>query len=164
LDRAYRQLTVAAPEENIQQTVRVLEVFAEHLARLWERMRAVAKALQEVAEDQRRARNLMRRAGFTHPPNLVLVVKIEAGGRRRRADGVLRSGIRHGLAGLARDPSPAPGQASGHTKSGDRLLVQVDAEPGLAGDIEVSVARNEALPGDLIAERRFFLGHELENE
>jgi AraC-like DNA-binding protein/ligand-binding sensor protein len=98
LEKAYWQLPVTT-DEDLQQTVRLLEVFAEYLARLWERLRDVVQVqrqrlrqaelektelaqllLQGDVADVRRAGELMRKAGFEQPPNRVLVVRLESDG------------------------------------------------------------------------------------
>src|SRR6266498_2783487 len=46
----------------------------------------------------------------------------------------------------------------------DGRLIKVDAEPGRAGDVQHSVLRDDALPGQAVAQGGLFFGHELENE
>jgi AraC-like DNA-binding protein len=95
LGEAYWQTPVAEPED-IERTMRVLEVFAEHLATNWKRLsNAVKDEQRKSAEmqlcrkefahmvfdgtggDPAMLRELMTRTGFDRYPNRVLVVRLE---------------------------------------------------------------------------------------
>ena len=95
LGQAYMDVPVVS-EEEIQNTVRILEVFAEFLARFWtrvgetvrgerRRVRTSQLAAKEFAylllepsvEDRARLCQLMRELGFVEPPNRVIVAELE---------------------------------------------------------------------------------------
>jgi AraC-like DNA-binding protein/ligand-binding sensor protein len=95
LENAYREVPVVS-EEDIQNTVRILEMFAEFLARLWSRLGDTVKAergklrarqlaakefaymiLQPETQDRGRLLQLMKQLGFVQPPNRVMVIKLQ---------------------------------------------------------------------------------------
>jgi AraC-like DNA-binding protein/ligand-binding sensor protein len=95
LERAYWEVPVVS-EKDIENTVRILELFAEYLARFWKRLRDTVQAerrklrasqlaakefaymiLQPEAEDRGRLCQLMKQLGFVQPPNRVLVVELQ---------------------------------------------------------------------------------------
>ncbi len=96
LESAYHEVPVVL-DEDIRQTVGILEMFAEYLATAWKRLHEAVEAKQrrlqqsqldrkEMAHiildgdiaDRRRFRELTRTVGFTSYPNRVLVVKPQA--------------------------------------------------------------------------------------
>ena len=96
LEAAYRQVPVVS-QEDIANTVRLLEIFAEFLARFWKRLGDTVRAerrkirgsqlaakefayliLQPDADDRTRLCELMRELGFVQPPNRMLVVELPA--------------------------------------------------------------------------------------
>jgi AraC-like DNA-binding protein/ligand-binding sensor protein len=95
LEKAYREVPVVS-EAEIQNTVRILELFADFLARLWSRLGDTVKAergklrarqlaakefaymvLQPEAQDRGRLLQLMKQLGFVQPPNRVMVIKLQ---------------------------------------------------------------------------------------
>ena len=93
LKKAYAEVPVVS-EKDIENTVHILELFAEYLARFWKRVGDTVKAerhrvrsgqlaakefafmiLQPEVEDRGRIGQLMKQLGFRHPPNRVLVAK-----------------------------------------------------------------------------------------
>ncbi|HLJ13840.1 MAG TPA: PocR ligand-binding domain-containing protein [Bryobacteraceae bacterium] len=95
LEKAYWQVPVVS-EADIENTVGILELFADFLARLWKRLGDTVKAergklrarqlaakefayliLQPELEDAGRLFLLMKQLGFVQPPNRVLVVKLQ---------------------------------------------------------------------------------------
>ncbi len=95
LEKAYWDVPVVA-ESDIENTVRILEMFADFLARLWSRLSEAVKAergklragqlaakefaymiLQPEVRDRTRLLQLMKQLGFIQPPNRVMVVKLE---------------------------------------------------------------------------------------
>ncbi len=96
LQHAYRQVPVVS-EEDIANTVHILEVFAQFLARFWNRLGDTVRAerrklrdtqlaakefayliLQPEAEDRTRLCELMKELGFVQPPNRIMVVELQA--------------------------------------------------------------------------------------
>ncbi|HVX66938.1 MAG TPA: PocR ligand-binding domain-containing protein [Bryobacteraceae bacterium] len=96
LEAAYKEVPVVS-DADIQQTVGILELFADYLATAWKRLRDAVEAQQrrlrdaqlqrkEMAHillegdisDRARLRELTRATGFTRYPNRVLVVKPDA--------------------------------------------------------------------------------------
>ena len=115
LERAYREVPVVS-EADIQNTVRILELFADFLARLWSRLGDTVKAergklrarqlaakefaymiLQPEAQDRGRLLHLMKQLGFVQPPNRVMVIKLpsedELGGPAGSFDVVFTSAL-----------------------------------------------------------------------
>jgi len=95
LKRAYYELPVVSREE-LAGATEVLEMFAEYLGRLWERLRNAVRVerqklrqidllrtefahlmLEGGEEDRARVRGMMKRLGFSRYPNRVLVVRLE---------------------------------------------------------------------------------------
>jgi AraC-like DNA-binding protein/ligand-binding sensor protein len=95
LEKAYWEVPVVS-EVDIQNTVRILELFADFLARLWSRLGDTVKAergklrarqlaakefaymiLQPEAQDPGRLLQLMKQLGFVQPPNRVMVIKLQ---------------------------------------------------------------------------------------
>ncbi len=95
LEKAYWEVPVVS-EKDIENTVHILELFAEYLARFWTRLGDTVKAerrkmragllaakefaymiLQPEVEDRARICQLMKQLGFLQPPNRVLVVQFE---------------------------------------------------------------------------------------
>ena len=95
LEKAYWEVPVVS-EEDIQNTVGILELFADFLARLWSRLGDTVKAergklrgrqlaakefaymiLQPEAQDRGRLLQLMKQLGFVQPPNRVMVIKLQ---------------------------------------------------------------------------------------
>ncbi len=105
LQSAYFEVPVVS-EEDIRQTVGILELFAEYLATVWKRLRQAIDAQQrrlqesqldrkELAHiildggvaDRKRFRELSRALGFTRYPNRVMVVKPQPEHEYRAAGG-----------------------------------------------------------------------------
>lgn len=99
LKESYWEVPVVSPEE-IQKAARVLEEFARFLGMSWSRLRhALAEQRAAVRElqllrkelaycilegdlaDRARITRLMRSVGFRHPPNRLLLVRLEEEGR-----------------------------------------------------------------------------------
>jgi AraC-like DNA-binding protein/ligand-binding sensor protein len=95
LEQSYWNVPVVS-ERDIENTVRILELFADFLARLWQRLGDAVKAersklrsrqlaakefayliLQPEITDRTRLFHLMKQLGFVQPPNRVLVVKLQ---------------------------------------------------------------------------------------
>jgi AraC-like DNA-binding protein/ligand-binding sensor protein len=95
LEEAYWNVPVVS-EAEIENTVHILELFANFLARLWIRLGATVRAergklranqiaakefaymiLQPETEDRSRVFQLMKQLGFIQPPNRVLVVELQ---------------------------------------------------------------------------------------
>jgi len=95
LENAYREVPVVS-DVDIQNTVRILELFADFLARLWSRLGDTVKAergklrarqlaakefaymiLQPEGQDRGRLLQLMKQLGFIQPPNRVMVIKLQ---------------------------------------------------------------------------------------
>ena len=95
LENAYWEVPVVS-DADIENTVRILEMFAEFLARLWSRLGDAVTAerqkmrssqlaakefaymiLQPHAQERGRLLQLMKQLGFVQPPNRVMVVKLE---------------------------------------------------------------------------------------
>jgi len=95
LEESYWNVPVVS-EPDIENTVHILELFADFLARLWLRLGDAVKAergklrsgqlaakefaymiLQPEAQDRSRLFQLMKQLGFVQPPNRVLVVKLQ---------------------------------------------------------------------------------------
>ncbi len=95
LEAAYRKVPVVS-ESDIENTVRILELFANFLARLWIRLGDTVRAergklrasqvaakefaymiLQPEIQDRARLFLLMKQLGFVQPPNRVLVVDLQ---------------------------------------------------------------------------------------
>ena len=95
LERAYREVPVVSDKE-IDNTIQVLELFAEYLAASWQRLEEAVKAqrrrnrelqlcrkefahlvLEGDVADPAAFRTLMKKIGFTRSPNRVLVVRLE---------------------------------------------------------------------------------------
>ena len=94
LEEAYYQVPLVS-EKDIENTVHILETFAEFLGRLWTRLGETVKnerskmrssqlaakqfaymVLQPESEDRGRICQLMKELGFVQPPNRVLVVSL----------------------------------------------------------------------------------------
>ena len=95
LKKAYWEVPVVS-DADIENTVHILEMFADYLARWWTRMGDTVKAerrkmrerqlaakefaymiLQSEIEDHARIGQLMKQLGFVQPPNRVLVAKLQ---------------------------------------------------------------------------------------
>jgi AraC-like DNA-binding protein/ligand-binding sensor protein len=95
LERAYQQVPVVS-EEDIENTVRILEVFAEFLGRFWKRLGETVKlerqkvrssqlaakefaymVLQPANGDRARVAQLMKELRFVQPPNRVLITELQ---------------------------------------------------------------------------------------
>jgi len=95
LEKAYWEVPVVS-EADIQNTVRILELFANFLARLWGRLGDTVKAergklrarqlaakefaymiLQPEVQDRGRLLQLMKQLGFVQPANRVMVSKLQ---------------------------------------------------------------------------------------
>jgi two-component system response regulator YesN len=95
LEESYWNVPVVS-ERDIENTVHILELFADFLARLWQRMGDAVKAergklrsgqlaakefayliLQPEMQDRTRLFQLMKQLGFVQPPNRVMVVKLQ---------------------------------------------------------------------------------------
>jgi AraC-like DNA-binding protein/ligand-binding sensor protein len=95
LEQSYWNVPVVS-EADIESTVRILELFADFLARLWQRLGETVQAergklrsgqlaakefaylaLQPEAQDRTRLFQLMKQLGFVQPPNRVMVVKLQ---------------------------------------------------------------------------------------
>lgn len=95
LEEAYWRVPVVS-EQDIENTVHILEMFAEFLARMWTRTEETVKTerrkmragqlaakelaylvLQADARDRARVCQLMKELGFIQPPNRVLVVNFQ---------------------------------------------------------------------------------------
>jgi AraC-like DNA-binding protein/ligand-binding sensor protein len=95
LEQSYWNVPVVS-EADIENTVRILELFADFLARLWQRLGETVQAergklrsgqlaakefaylvLQPEAQDRTRLFQLMKQLGFVQPPNRVMVVKLQ---------------------------------------------------------------------------------------
>jgi AraC-like DNA-binding protein/ligand-binding sensor protein len=95
LEESYWNVPVVS-EADIANTVHILELFADFLARLWQRLGDTVKAergklrsgqlaakefayliLQPEVPDRTRLFQLMKQLGFIQPPNRVLVVKLQ---------------------------------------------------------------------------------------
>jgi AraC-like DNA-binding protein/ligand-binding sensor protein len=95
LEKAYWEVPVVS-DKDIENTVRVLELFAEYLARFWTRLGATVKEerrklragqlaakefaymiLQPEVEDRARICQLMKQLHFAQPPNRVMVVQFQ---------------------------------------------------------------------------------------
>jgi AraC-like DNA-binding protein/ligand-binding sensor protein len=95
LEKAYWEVPVVS-EEEIENTVNILEVLAEYLGRFWKRLEETVKAerervrasqlaakefaygiLRPETEDRARLCQLMKQLGFVQPPNRVLVVELQ---------------------------------------------------------------------------------------
>lgn len=95
LEKAYWKVPVVS-EEDIANTVRILEMFAEYLARFWKRLGETVKAerrkvrtsqlaakefaymiLQPEIEDRARLCQLMKELKFVQPPNRVLIAELQ---------------------------------------------------------------------------------------
>lgn len=96
LEQAYWEVPVVA-EQDIDNTLRILDVFAEFLARFWKRLGDTVKAerrnlrsnqlaakefahiiLQPEVDDQARLAHLMKDLGFLQPPNRILVLQLQS--------------------------------------------------------------------------------------
>ncbi len=94
LEKAYWEVPVVS-EEDVENTVHILELFAEYLARFWKRLGDTVKTerrkvrasqlaakefaymiLQPEVEDRGRIAHLMKELGFTQPPNRVMVTEL----------------------------------------------------------------------------------------
>src|SRR5262249_24698949 len=95
LEESYWNVPVVS-EADIENTVRILELFADFLARLWLRLGETVKAergklrssqlaakefayliLQPEIQDRTRLFHLMKQLGFVQPPNRVIVIKLQ---------------------------------------------------------------------------------------
>ena len=96
LEDAYHRVPLVS-ENDIQRTIQVLEVFAEHLATTWKRLADIVRdqqrkqrelgldkkefghlVLEGNLTDQPLIHDLMTRIGFTQHPNRVMVVRFES--------------------------------------------------------------------------------------
>ena len=96
LEEAYQNVPVVS-DDDIANTVRILEILAEFLARFWMRLGDTVRAerrkvrdvqlaakefayliLQQEAQDRARLCQLMKELGFVQPPNRMLVIELQA--------------------------------------------------------------------------------------